>query len=337
MVNERKRQAHPRLTILAIALMILVGAVIIFLDRRQMLELAGKANWRYLGVTLVFVAASYLLDSITITVMLRVFGVQLNRSYLLRVGLVSSVVSNLIGLPAALALRLLVLGRHRVTQSQNIGSSLLLSYFKNLAFYGLIPVSLIYIIFTYPLVFGGLISIVVIFVILVVALVVAALIVFSSRVREFVFRSLSRIWHFATRRNIENALNNFERALLRGLAELRRQPKISYLLTGLILGNVATMITALWFCFKALSIPVHVGVLITAFNFGITLTIISLIPGDLGVQEASIAGILALFGMPFSQGILVAILFRVLYYFVPFIFSLGFYLGILKEIREPAK
>jgi len=55
---------------------------------------------------------------------------------------------------------------------------------------------------------------------------------------------------------------------------------------------------------------VHIGILITGFNFGITLTVISFIPGDLGVQEASIAGILAIFGVPFTQGVLGAMLFR---------------------------
>jgi uncharacterized membrane protein YbhN (UPF0104 family) len=74
------------------------------------------------------------------------------------------------------------------------------------------------------------------------------------------------------------------------------------------------------------------GSLITGFNFGITLTAISFIPGDMGVQEASIAGILAIFGVPFSQGVLGVILFRVLYYFVPFILNLGFYC-LLKETR----
>ncbi len=102
----------------------------------------------------------------------------------------------------------------------------------------------------------------------------------------------------------------------------------------LVLGDVAAMITGLFFCFKALAITVHLGVLITGFNFGVTLTVISFIPGDLGVQEASIAGILAIFGVPFSQGVLGAVLFRVLYYFVPFIFSLGFYWSLLKETRQ---
>jgi uncharacterized membrane protein YbhN (UPF0104 family) len=53
----------------------------------------------------------------------------------------------------------------------------------------------------------------------------------------------------------------------------------------------------------------------------------------MGVQEASIAGILAIFGVPFSQGVLAAILFRVLYYLISFIFSLGFYWSLRNETR----
>ena len=75
---------------------------------------------------------------------------------------------------------------------------------------------------------------------------------------------------------------------------MKQKRKFGLLLAVLIVGDVAAMIAGLAFCFKALGIPVHMGVLITGFNFGITLTVISFIPGDLGVQEASIAGILAI-------------------------------------------
>jgi len=50
------------------------------------------------------------------------------------------------------------------------------------------------------------------------------------------------------------------------------------------------MIAGLAFGFKALGIPVHLGVLITGFNFGITLTVISFIPGDLGFRKPQSQG-----------------------------------------------
>jgi len=328
-----RAQSYSRLTIVAIGLMLLVGGIIIFLDRSQVRLLAGKAEWNYLFIALGFVALSYLLESISTVVMLKVFGVEADNSYLLRLGFVSNVLSNLIALPASLALRLLVLGRHGVTQSQNVGSSLLLSYFKNLVFLTLIPLSLMYIIVTYPLVFGGVTVMILIIVILVVAIVVATVITFSKRIRTFVLRILGMVWHLITRKNIDIPLRDFEDAVTRGIAVLKTHRKLGLLLAVTVIGDVAAMIAGLFFCFKALMVPVHLGVLITGFNFGITLTVISFIPGDIGVQEASIAGILAIFGVPFSQGVLGAILFRVLYYFVPFVFSLGFYWSLLKETR----
>jgi phosphatidylglycerol lysyltransferase len=332
--EQQKSQSSMRLTVIAIGLMILVGAIIIFLDRNQVRQLWGKAEWNYLGIALGFAAISYFLGSLSMVVMLRVFGVGLNKFYLLRVGFVSNVLSNLIAIPASLALRLLVLGRHGVTPSQTVGSSLLLSYFKNLVFFILIPLSLIYIIFSYPLAFGGVAIMVLLIVILIVVIAAATFILFNERIRTFVLRVLGNIWHFITRKNIEKRLIDFEDSITQGFNELKQKRKFGLLLAVLIVGDVAAMIAGLAFCFKALGIPVHLGVLITGFNFGITLTVISFIPGDLGVQEASIAGILAIFGVPFSQGVLGSMLFRVLYYFVPFVFSLGFYWSLLKETHE---
>jgi uncharacterized protein (TIRG00374 family) len=285
MVNtvQHGHQSHPRLTIIAIGLMLLVGAFIIFLDRDQVRLLEGKAEWSYLGVAIGFVAVCYLFESISMVVMMRVFGVGLDKFYLLRVGLVSTVLSNLIALPASLALRLLVLGRHGVTQSQTVGSSLLLSYFKNLVFVTLIPISLVYIIVSYPLVFGGVAIMVLMIIILVMAIAVATVITFNGRIRSSVLRILGHVWHSLTRKNIEESLSNFGNAVNQGIIELKQKPKFGLLLAGLVLGNVAVMIACLFFCFKALAISVHLGVLITGFNFGITLTVISFIPGDMGV------------------------------------------------------
>ena len=336
MINtgQQKHQSYPKLTIISIALMILVGAVIIFFDRNQVSQVWGKAKWNYLGIAMGFIALSYLMESISMVVMLRIFDVKINKYYLMRVGFVSSVLSNLIALPAALALRSLVLERHGATQSQIFGSSLLLAYFKNLVFFIVIPLSLIYVFFTYPLVFGGVAVMVLIIAVMIVAITVATVITFNERTRTFVLRIVVRVWHFFTHKNIEPALNNFGTTVTLGMKELRKNPKMALMLVALVTGDVAAMITGLYFCFTALGVPVHVGVLITGFNFGITLTVISFIPGDLGVQEASIAGILAIFGVPFSQGVLGAMLFRVIYYFVPFVLSLGFYWSLLKETRS---
>ncbi|MBI4180389.1 MAG: flippase-like domain-containing protein [Chloroflexi bacterium] len=333
-MNNRTKhpaQSYQRLTLFAIALMVLVGALIVILDWRQARQLAGNINWLLLMAALGFVAISYVCASASVVVMLRVFGVELDRNYLLRVGFISVVLENLIAHPVGLSLRLLTLGRNGVSNGKTMASSLLLSYFKNLIFFALVPLSLIYIIFSYPLFLGGLIIVSTISIILILAIIVATIIIFSKRIRTFILNLLGHLWRRLTHRSIDVSLAQFGNAMTEGIADLRHRPKIQLSLAALILADVAATIITLGLCFIALGVPIHAGALIVGFNFGITLTVISFIPGDVGVQETSMAGVFALFGVPFSHGVLVAILFRVLYYFVPFIFSLGFYWGIVRK------
>jgi glycosyltransferase 2 family protein len=334
--QQRKTTSNSRLTFITLALMIVVGGIIIYLDRAQVRQLEGKAEWNYLLLALGCIALAYACESYSMVVIFRLFGIHVDQGTLLRVGLVSAVLSNFIALPASLALRVLVLGRHGVSNNQTVSASLLLAYFKNLVFYALIPAGLIYAIFTYPTVFGGVIVMSVFAALLSVVIVAVTILILSSRYRSLFLRLAGRAWHFITRRHIEQQLSDFGEAITQGISAIRQRRKTALLLLGLIIADVAWMITGLYFCFRALVIPVHLGVLLTGFNFGVTLTVISFIPGDMGVQEASIAGIMALFGVPFGQSVLAAILFRVLYYFVPFVFSLGFYLSLVNGDHSKA-
>jgi uncharacterized protein (TIRG00374 family) len=72
-------------------------------------------------------------------------------------------------------------------------------------------------------------------------------------------------------------------------------------------------------------------VLLSGFGIGLSAGNLSFIPGGLGVQEASMAGIYALLGMSFAQAALVAILFRVVSDFIPFFISLPFYERLLQK------
>lgn len=328
---------YRRLTVIALALMLFVSALIIVLDWKEVKQLADNADWRFVVIAAAFTAASYVCASASLVVMLRVFHVRLDRNYLFQVGLVSNVLENLIAHPVGLSLKLLVLGRSGVNSRQTLGSSILLSYFKNFVSYSLVPISLIYIIFSYPLVFGGALIITLIIGVMAVVIALATIVILNERVRAFVLRVVAHVWHLLTHRSIEAPLSQFRTSLTEAISELRQHRAMRLPLIGLILGDVAATIISLWFCFAALRVPVHLGVLITGFNFGITLTVISFIPGDLGVQEASMAAVFALFGVPFGHGVLVAILFRVIYYFLPFVFSLGSYWSLLRQGDNPGR
>lgn len=74
MANARKGQSHQRLTIIAIGLMLLVGGIIVFLDRDQVRQLAGKAEWSLLVAVLALVALSYYFTCASMIVMWRVLA-----------------------------------------------------------------------------------------------------------------------------------------------------------------------------------------------------------------------------------------------------------------------
>ena len=334
MANEEKPrspQTYSRLTIISIFLLVAVGAVIVLLDRKQVIHLLDTSNWSFLVGALILTAISYVACSFSFVVIMRVFGNRIKTSHLLNIGIASMVLQNLIGQPAGLSLRILLLGRHHVKNHLTVAASLLLSYFKNLLYFSLIPISLIYVVVSHPLPAFGITTILLIIIILIALLVVATGIAFYSRLRVFVLRGIGKVWHLVSRRDIQKTLEQFSEAVTLGVDDLKKRPDNRVPLAISIVVDVATSIAALWFCFAALGIPVHIGVLLTGFNFGITLTVISFIPGDMGVQEATMAGVFALFGVPFSQGVIAAILFRVIYYFVPFVISLAFYWSLLRE------
>ena len=320
-----------RLTVIAIILLLAAGAVIIILDRRQFSELLKTSNWSFLIGAVVFTAASYLSGGYSFVLMVRAFGGRIKGTHLLNIGITSLVLLNLIGQPAGLSLRLLLLGRHNFKSSDAAAASILLSYFKNLFYFSLIPFSLLYIIFSHPLRGLGTATILVIMLVLIALLVVATGIIFNKRLREITLRIIAGLWRTVARRDITAYLEQLSQALTSGIGYLKKERAIRVPLAASIILDVVATIAALWFCITALGIAVQPGVLITAFNFGITLTIISFIPGDMGVQEASVAGVMALFGVPFAQGVIAAILFRIVYYFIPFIFTLPVYWYLLRE------
>jgi len=166
--------------------------------------------------------------------------------------------------------------------------------------------------------------------ILILLLILASIIVFSSRARSVLLRSLGGMVHFIIRRKIDTALNDFDNAMSQGVMLIRQRPKVLWMLILVAVGDWAGTIGALWFCFAALGTFLGAGVLVTGFSLGITAGFISMVPGGLGVQEGSMVGIYALFGVQVRTAVLAAILFRIVYYFVPFLVSIGFFHHLLQ-------
>lgn len=327
----KSTRSYSRFTVIAVLLLLAVAATILILDRRQLAALRQTSDWSYLIWALACTAASYIAGATSFVLLMRVFRVRLKTRHLHNMGLVSLCMCNLVGTPTDVSLRLLFLGSHGVKNSDTISASFLMQYFKNLCYYSLVPASLLWIALVHPLPAFGLATLILIVCLLAVLLLVATSIAFNARVRRVVLRVIGKLWRLVTRRDIGIHLERFNNTLSLGTASLLRNKRQLLPLAATTGTEVAGIILAMWFCFKALGVQVEPWVLLTGFNLGVTLALFGFIPGRMGVQEASSAGILALLGIPFSQGVIGALVFRVVYYFIPFVATLPLYWLLLRE------
>ena len=148
-----------------------------------MRQVIGQANWLLLASSLLFTGLSYICLSISLAIVFRAFGIKLDFNYLLRMGFVSTVVSYLvnIGGAAGLSLQYVLLKRRGLATQDIIAPSLFLLYFNGLMLVVLLPVSLLYILFSRQLSSGAALGISIATGILVLLLVIATIIIFSSR------------------------------------------------------------------------------------------------------------------------------------------------------------
>ncbi|MFZ0035734.1 MAG: flippase-like domain-containing protein, partial [Sedimentisphaerales bacterium] len=168
-------------------------------------------------------------------------------------------------------------------------------------------------------------------VILTFVIAIATTMMFNYRIRSRVLRVVNGAWHFITRRSIEQFITELDNALNNGVTALRNnRPAFIYLMV-LMTAYWALAAAALWFCFFALGRSPNIGILFCGFGIGIVAGNLSLIPGGLGVQEASLAGVFALLGTPFAEAALASILFRVVYDFIPFFLSLLLYSRLIRK------
>ena len=79
--------------------------------------------------------------------------------------------------------------------------------------------------------------------------------------------------------------------------------------------------------FLAVGYPLPISYVIVGFALGMVLSLVSLIPGGLGIMEGGMAAIYVGLGVPLETAVVAILIFRVVYYVLPLLFSLFFMHG----------
>jgi uncharacterized protein (TIRG00374 family) len=319
MTNSRQR----KIIAITVVVFVLLAVLIVVLDWNQVHQIIGKARWQLTLAALLFTIISYFCLSFGYVLVNRVFGIGTGWWKLFEIGIVSSTLNNILGFAGAAghSLRVQLVKGKEIDAGEVLAASIFHSYLNNVMLLLMLALGLLTLLFSHIVYGGSAVGLGLISAILVVSLMVSTAIIFIPWLKSRLLHFTKTVWHFFTHRDITQFLTDLDHGLTRGLVTLKGRPWELALLLGTMASVWAFQAVALWFCFGALGNAPNLGVLLSGFGIGLSAGNLSMVPGGLGVQEASMAGIYALLGMSFAQAALVAILFCVVYDFVSFFIS----------------
>lgn len=334
------RGSRTRGLVQVVVLVILFGVLVagVAADWTNARSVLRAANWRLLAPALIVTAFSFLCSSTAYSLACRAFGVVTRTARLVLAGFVTMAVNNLITLGGAGYAVGAVLLHDRDTSLRDLAAA---SAFNAYLYFAVgttfLPLSLLYVVADRRLPERAAVGIGLVVVLACLLAVIVNLAVFLPRFRRVLLRFLGSVFRFLTRRNIADRLYSFDESFTHGLALLRcRRGRLLGLLAAII-GDWLFCVAAIWFCFAALGIQLHIGVMLSGFFIAIAAGALSMVPGGMGVQDGSMAGVYALLGVPFGPALLAAVLFRVVYYLVPFALGLAVYGRLMRTKSHSAE
>jgi hypothetical protein len=123
----------------------------------------------------------------------------------------------------------------------------------------------------------------------------------------------------------------FQRNLNRGIEFLLARRRHMVAPTAWIVVDWLLTLLILYGAFMAVRYPIPMSFVVVGFAVGIILSLVSFVPGGLGVMEGSMAAIFASLSVPFETAVVAVLLFRVSYYLLPLVISLFFFRGMLLQ------
>ena len=310
-----------------VVLIALLGVVFIVADLEQIVTAVKQADWRWIPYALVTMAISYACISASFALVSKLMGISMGRVDLVVVGFVSSVLNHIVmsGGAAGYTVRFMLMNRHGVTMREVVAISILHFYLTALFMVAMLPFGLIYLGLNAAISQTVTLLLAVSASILFLLAILATILIFRSQLRKRVIDLLVKAVQALIQRDIGDPLARFDQTMDQGVSAMRDHPSTMAVIAALIVIDWAFSAATLWFCFRAFDVAPSLGQLISGFVSGTVAGQASLLPGGLGMLEASMSGIFVLFGVAFEKAVLVSVLYRVVYSVVPYVVSLGLY------------
>jgi glycosyltransferase 2 family protein len=335
---QQKTYSPNRLATAIILAITLVGIILVAADWQKMRLVLAEADWRYLPVVLVFTFLSYGFYSYGFAVVAQMLDIPMRKRELAEVCFISTVVNHVLtaGGVVGYSLRYLLMSMYKVSFKDVISSSIFHVYLTSLDMLTILPLSFIYLMVNAAVPQGAAIALGFMTVVFLVVLILTTGFVLFPAIRQPVISLLGYLGKKILRRDYKVWFSQLNESMTLGGEAIRNRPILLVWIMTLTLADFICSIAVMGFIFYALGASVTLGVLVTGYVIGIMAGLLSMVPGGFGIQEASMAGIYALLGVPLEVAVLAAILFRVFYYLVPYFCILPFYNRLLHQARQQA-
>lgn len=342
MANESNKRIR-RILIIAAAI---IFAIILYANRRilgETVHLLSGIKWQYLVALPLLQALAYLSTAMYYRMFFKTFGIKAGFVRMIKMVYALEFVNQILPSGGLSGVTYFIYGMKDKASTGTVSLAQLGRYvFSYLNYFGVFTVALVFLMYgtgdTQPRVYGYL-----------VALVLGAIIgsfgiiyLISSRDRtDAVIGNIGRFIDWMSKRfrkgkplfgkeTIQQNISDFHGAYERVKKERRHLWRpLFFMALNTFFTSFITVVS-----FWAIGVQINVGAILFAYAMANAAGIISVVPGDFGVHEATMITMLTLAGSPAAAAVSATLLYRIYNKFVFFPFGFYFYSQLLKPMRE---
>lgn len=319
-------------------LLLLLGAALILFDRERIIANLGDADWRVLPGALLFVALAHGLVSYSYILLARLVEIRMPTKEIGVAYFTTNVMNRVIRSfgAAGFSLRYWIMKPYGVSLKDVLNSSFLHFLLGSLILLAILPFGILY-----TLLFANLppalFSLLILTAVIGLAMVLGnGFILFSNRLREVVANLTVWLARKVIRRDVSQPVTELTQHASRLMGILHQAPLRFSAVIALLLAELLANVIIFGYCLRGFGASLGFIETAVVYLIGTLVGVMTALPGGIGVQEAMMTSLAMSLGISFEQGVLAALLFRILQTFLPYLVSVIFYPHLLKAGEQAA-
>jgi len=316
-----------------------LGLLFVMSDARKLWQTAATIDLPLLLVPLALGLASYAFMALSYQGIAHGAGADVAFWEMLKITFVANTVNYVVstGGLSGFAVRLYYFIRLKIPSGTAVIISLVQTFITNTILLLFVVVGFAYLLSAHDLHGYALAAIATLLFFFALAAGVAVVLLFHRQLRRRTLFVMAEVAHWLLHRFLPRHkparvhIWRFQRNLNRGIDFLLERKRRMVMPTLWIVVDWVVTLLILYGAFVAVHYPIPMSFVVVGFAVGITLSLVSFVPGGLGVMEGSMAAIYASLSVPFETAVIAVLIFRIAYYVLPMVISVFFFRGMLLQ------